>query len=645
MGQSDGKVAVVTGADEQAASYLPIEDYAVIGDLHTVALVGKNGSIDWCCLPRFDSPSIFGALLDARKAGFFRIAPTDTSSIKCKQLYLPDTNILLTRFLSVDGVAELTDFMPIKQVSTPEHHHLLIRSLAVVHGSLSFSLICRPAFNYARDQHGVSISSNGATFQHTDFQLALASPIPLENDGRGGARATFTLHRGESLHFLLESTRERKQVPQSLSEEAYQKAFHETSHYWHTWLSHCRYQGRWREVVQRSALVLKLLTYAPTGAIVAAPTTSLPESVGGARNWDYRYTWIRDASFTLDSLLTLGLTQEAEAFMGWLDARCHELKENGALQPMYGITGEHHLSEVTLNHLEGYRQSRPVRIGNGAYTQKQIDVYGEMLEAISIYNHYEAITYDLWLNVRHLLDWLSHHWQEPDEGIWEVRGGPKRFLHSRLMSWVAFDRALRIAHHRGWPAPTEDWARIRTQIYEQLMQCGWSEEKQSFVQYYGSEAVDASSLLLMITRFTGAREPRMLSTVRRVEQELSAGALVHRYNPQGAADDGLGSQEGTFGACSFWLVEDLARSGHLDRARLKLEKLLSYSNHVNLYAEEISPTGEALGNFPQAFTHLALITACYQLDKALDAHLGPTHPPAQEPYSEKALRETVQDSN
>ncbi|HZR39684.1 MAG TPA: glycoside hydrolase family 15 protein, partial [Ktedonobacteraceae bacterium] len=435
--------------------YLPIEDYGLIGDLHTVALVGTNGSIDWCCLPRFDSPSVFGALLDADKAGFFRIAPTDMQRVKSQQLYLPETNILLTRFLSVDGVAELTDFLPIKAVGTAEHDHQVIRSVAVVHGSLSLTLMCRPAFNYARDSHQVEISKQGATFQHASFQLTLASPLQLEADGRGGVQATFTLHRGESMHFLLESTKESKPVPQPLSEEAYQRAFHETSHYWHAWLSQCQYQGRWRETVQRSALVLKLLTYAPTGAIVAAPTTSLPETVGGARNWDYRYTWIRDTSFTLDSLLTLGLTQEAEAFMGWLDARCHELKENGSLQPMYGIGGEHELSEVTLDHLEGYRHSQPVRIGNGAYTQKQLDIYGEMMDAIHIYNRYEAITYDLWREVRRLLNWLEQHWQEPDEGIWEVRGGPKLFVHSRLMSWVAFDRAIRVTRNRGWPAPTE----------------------------------------------------------------------------------------------------------------------------------------------------------------------------------------------
>ena len=601
-------------------TYLPIEDYALIGDLHTVALVGKHGSIDWCCLPRFDSPSIFGALLDAGKGGFFRISPTDMASVKCQQLYLPETNILLTRFLSVNGVAEITEFMPIKEVGTAEHHHQIIRSVSVVHGSLPFTLTCRPGFNYARDAHHVEVSREGAVFQSRHFNVALASPLPLEPDGQGGVQATFTLHTGQAVHFLLESTNESDRVPEPLSESQYQKAFHDTLNYWRSWLSQCRYQGRWREMVQRSALVLKLLTYAPTGAIVAAATTSLPETIGGARNWDYRYTWLRDASFSLYSLLTLGFTQEAEAFMHWLDARCHELKDGSMLQPMYGVTGKHDLVEQMLDHFEGYRQSRPVRIGNGAYAQKQLDIYGEFMDAAYIYNRYDATSYDLWHNLHRLLDWLNTHWQEPDEGIWEVRGGPKPFLHSRLMSWVAFDRALRIVHDRGWPAPADEWRKTRTEIYQQIMTQGWNEDKHSFVQYYGSDAVDASSLLLMITNFTGSREPRMLSTIDRIEKELASGALVRRYNPQKAADDGLGSQEGTFGACSFWLVENLARAGRLDQARLMLEKLLSYSNHVGLYAEEISPTGEALGNFPQAFTHLALITACTTLNQALSKH-------------------------
>lgn len=437
--------------------------------------------------------------------------------------------------------------------------------------------------------------------------------------------ATFTLHAGQSAHFVLESARRSEQAPQPLSEDRYQSAFQETLHYWRSWLSKCQYHGRWREMVQRSALVLKLLTYAPTGAIVAAPTTSLPEALGGTRNWDYRYTWLRDASFSLYSLLTLGLTEEAEAFMNWLDARCHELKGDGRLQPMYGINGEHGLEEVVLDHLEGYKQNRPVRIGNGAYTQKQLDIYGEMMDAIYIYNRFDAVSYDLWQNVLRLLEWLRNHWQEPDEGIWEVRGGPKLFLHSRLMSWVAFDRALRVARQRGWPAPEEAWGKTRSEIYRQIMEQGWDPSTQSFVQYYGSHAIDASSLLMLITHFTGSREPRMLSTIARIQRELASGALVRRYNPSNAANDGLSGTEGTFSACSFWLIESLAFAGRVDEARLLLEKLLSYSNHVGLFAEEISTTGQALGNYPQAFTHLALITACFHLDRALDerkAHLS-----------------------
>jgi len=602
--------------------YQPIEDYALIGDLHTVALIGKNGSLDWCCLPRFDSPSVFAALLDVGKGGFFRISPTDMSHMKCQQLYLPESNILLTRFLSDDGVAEMTEFMPIKQVGEAEHKHRIIRSLVGVQGDLPFMLHCCPAFHYAQDEHELELSDAGATFRHKHFHLHLASPVKLEADGQGGAWANFTLRKGQALHFLLESTDKRGQTPHELCDREYQQLFQDTLHFWRNWLARCQYQGRWRELVQRSALVLKLLTYAPTGAIVAAPTTSLPESIGGKRNWDYRYTWLRDASFSLYSLLTLGFMDEAEAFMQWLDTRCHELHNNDTLQPMYGISGEHDLTEHTLDHLEGYRKSRPVRVGNEAYKQKQLDIYGEFLDAVAIYNQHDAITYDLWQNLHHLLAWLSLHWQDPDEGIWEVRGGPKHFLHSRLMSWVAFDRAIRVARQRGWPAPSEDWVKLRAQIYKQIMTSGWNEDVQSFVQYYGSDTVDASSLLLMLTNFTGSREPRMLATIKRIEQELTSGALVRRYNPEKAADDGFGGQEGTFGACSFWLVGNLARTGQLDQARLMLEKLLSYSNHVGLYAEEISPTGAALGNFPQAFTHLALITACTTLNEALDTHAG-----------------------
>lgn len=610
---------------EQAPSYpsspyLPIEDYGVIGDLHTVALVGKNGSIDWCCLPRFDSPSVFGALLDANKGGFFRIAPPYVPGMSRKQLYLPDTNILITRFLSVDGVCEVIDFMPIKATGSVRQQHRIFREVTVVRGSLKVEMACRPAFNYAQDSHTVSLSAEGAIFHSEHLDLGLAATVPFEEDGQGGVYADFTLHEGQSACFSLVSAHNHGIAPQYLSRH-FRAMFLETRDFWQSWLAQCQYQGRWREVVRRSALVLKLLTYAPTGAIVAAPTTSLPETIGGPRNWDYRYTWLRDASFTLYALLILGFTQEAEGFMGWLDSRCHELKEGGALQPMYTIDGKHDLTERTLDHLEGYRGSKPVYIGNAAYKQNQLDIYGEVMDSVYLFNRYKSISYDLWWHLRRLLDWLTTNWQNPDEGVWEVRGGPKLFVHSRVMSWVAFDRALRVARHRGLPAPLHRWEQVSAEIYEQVMEQGWNEHMGSFVQYYGSDAIDASALLMALTKFTGPDDPRMLRTIERIRRELTSDSHVYRYNPQVAADDGLGTYEGTFNMCSFWLVEALARAGRLDDARLVLEKMLTYSNHVGLYAEEIGPTGEALGNFPQAFTHLALISACYNMDRALNGTL------------------------
>jgi GH15 family glucan-1,4-alpha-glucosidase len=602
-------------------TYLPIQDYGVIGNLQTVALVGKNGSIDWCCIPRFDAPSVFGALLDAEKGGFFRIAPPASPGMERIQMYLPDTNILITRFLTVDGVGEITDFMPLKQRGSAIHQHHLVRSVRIVRGSLAFELVCRPAFNYARETHQTYLSEEGAVFISDSLCLALSSSVPLEEDGQGGVRATFTLQQGQSAHFQLESARNEDVRPHHHSPRHYEAEFLETKRYWQTWLSQCQYQGRWREMVHRSALVLKLLTYEPTGAIVAAPTTSLPETIGGARNWDYRYTWLRDASFTIYSLLILGFLEEAGTFMDWLDARCHELEECGSLQPIFTITGGHDLTERTLDHLEGYRQSGPVRIGNDAYQQQQLDVYGEVMDSIYLFNRHKGISYDLWWNLCRLLDCLSTHWQNADEGIWEVRGGQQHFVHSRVMSWVAFDRALRIARHRGLPAPLNEWATISSQIYHEVMRKGWNEQMGSFVQCYGSEAIDASALLMILTKFSSSGEPRMQSTVDRIQRELTSDPHVYRYRPALAADDGFGDQEGTFSMCSFWLVEALARAGRLEQARLVLEKMLTYANHVGLYAEEIGSRGEALGNFPQAFTHLSLISACYNMDRALNGVL------------------------
>ncbi|HXR65055.1 MAG TPA: glycoside hydrolase family 15 protein [Ktedonobacteraceae bacterium] len=606
-----------------AQKYLPIQDYGVIGNLHTVALVGKNGSIDWCCLPRFDSPSVFGALLDAEKGGFFRIAPLETPEMSYKQLYLPDTNILITRFLTLDGVGEITDFMPIGHFRDEEaHQHYIMRYVRVVRGSLAFKMTCRPAFNYARDLHDIYLSKEGAIFRNNSLILALSCAVPLEEDRQGGVCGRFVLREEEARFFRLESASGHDVQPHSHGKDYYKDEFLETKRYWQGWVARCQYQGRWREMVVRSALVLKLLTYQPTGAIVAAPTTSLPETLGGERNWDYRYTWLRDAAFTIYGLLILGFLDEAKAFMDWLEARCCGLPDGSALQPMYSIDGQSALVEERLEHLEGYRQSRPVRIGNAAYKQDQLDIYGELIDSIYILNRHKDISYDLWNSVCRLLDWLKLHWRDPDESIWEVRGGKKCFVHSRVMNWVAFDRALRIARHRGLPAPFVDWTTTSSQIYREVMERGWNEKVGSFVQYYGSDAIDASALLMVLTRFAGPADYRMLSTIERIRRELTSDLHIYRYDPRQAADDGFGSREGTFNMCSFWMVEALARADYLEDARLLLEKMLTYANHVGLYAEEIGVTGEALGNFPQAFTHLSLISACYNMDRALNGNLN-----------------------
>jgi GH15 family glucan-1,4-alpha-glucosidase len=413
------------------------------------------------------------------------------------------------------------------------------------------------------------------------------------------------------------------------SEAELNALFDQTVSYWQRWLAKCTYTGRWREIVHRSALALKLLTFAPTGAIVAAPTCSLPESIGGGRNWDYRYTWIRDAAFTLYGLLRIGFTDEAEAFMRWIEARCHELNPDGSLQIMYSIDGHHTLTEQTLDHLEGYKGSQPVRIGNGAYQQVQLDIYGELLDSVYLYNKYGTpISYDLWTQLRRLINWVCDNWQRTDEGVWEVRGGQQHFVYSKLMCWVALDRGLRLADKRSFPADRERWLSVRDQIYEEIMERGWNADRQAFVQAYGSDSLDAANLMLPLVFFVSPTDPRMLKTLDAINQSpakggLVANSLVHRYDAEKGID-GLMGNEGTFNICTFWLVEALTRAGkvehhRLDEARLIFERMLSYANHLGLYAEETGSRGEALGNFPQAFTHLALISAAFNLDRALGA--------------------------
>ncbi len=608
--------------------YQPIENYGIIGDMHTVALVGINGSIDWFCFPHFDSPSIFGAILDDKKGGHFKISPQSNDGITHKQYYWPETNVLVTRFLSADGVGQIMDYMPVDLPAESQGRHQLVRRVSVVRGVVSFHMECSPAFNYARDEHTIELQETGAVFRSPALSLGLGTRRKLRKRGKT-VIADFTLNEGETAIFVLGRVEPDCGCEVLLSEDEADELVNKTVEYWRHWLAQCTYHGRWREMVYRSALVLKLLTYKPTGAIVAAPTCSLPEDIGGGRNWDYRYTWIRDAAFTLYGLLRIGFTDAAAQFMGWLEARCHELEPDGSLQIMYGIDGRHALGEETLDHLEGYKGSRPVRIGNGAYNQLQLDIYGELMDSVYLHNKYGSpISYDLWRHLRRLINWVSNNWQSKDEGIWEVRGGRQHFVYSKLMCWVAVDRALRLADKRSFPADRDFWLRTRDQIYEEIMTNGWNRERGAFVQHYGSASLDAANLMMPLVFFLSPTDPRNLSTLDAILQPphkggLVANSLVYRYNVDETAD-GLKGDEGTFNICTFWLVEALTRAGKTDRRRLEkariiFEEMLGYANHLGLYAEETGHSGEALGNFPQAFTHLALISAAFNLDRALGA--------------------------
>jgi GH15 family glucan-1,4-alpha-glucosidase len=595
--------------------YLPIEDHGIIGNLHTAALVGTDGTIDWLCLPAFDSPSVFCSILDDEKGGHFTLRPV--AYTRSQQIYLPDTNVLLTRFFSQEGLAEILDFMPI--VTGPGERHTLVRSVRVIRGRMDFRVECQPAFDYARREHSVSVGKSGAVFSSEVCCLGLATDVPLKEWGGGAAGARLSLGAGQRATFVLAHLDSGEGPGAILSDAGFEDLLHRTLQYWRGWLAGSTYHGRWREMVHRSALVLKLMVYDPTGALVASPTMGLPESIGGGRNWDYRYTWLRDAALALYALIYVGFEDEARNFMGWLRDRCQEDRD-GLLQPLYGIDGRTDVAEVELTHLSGYKNSFPVRLGNGAYEQRQLDLYGAVLDAAYLYNKHGApLDYDLWKNLVKILNWLSDNWRDPDEGIWEVRGGRRQFVSSKILSWVALERAGRIARQRGLPGGNGHWERERDAIYEEVMEMGWNEERNCFVQYYGSNALDASLLVMPLVKFVGPTDPRWIATLDRIQKELTYDTLVDRYQTENAAPDGLEGGEGSFNLCSFWLVECLTQAGRIDEARLALEKMFSYANHLGLYSEETGYSGEALGNFPQAFTHLALISAAVHLDRALGA--------------------------
>lgn len=597
--------------------YQPIENYGIIGDLNTVALVGLNGSIDFMCFPDFDSPSIFSSLLDKNKGGYFQIVPV-FGEMRNKQLYLPETNVLLTRFLSSEGVGELTDFMPAEKLYIG---HVLVRRLTNVKGTATYRMACCPRFNYARDSHQTEIIDDKTVLFHsngeTNLSIRLRSTVKIdlkEND----AFAEFSLGLGETADFMLELySKDQPDVALSLH-EIITRELEETMEYWKSWMGLSKYKGRWQEIINRSALVLKLLTSHHFGSIVAAPTFSLPEHIGGGRNWDYRYTWIRDASFTLYAFINLGYTKEAGKFIKWVERLCQDIGDAGNLKLMYTIDGKKELDEKVLENMEGYKKSTPVRIGNNAYNQLQLDIYGELMDAVYLYNKYgEPISYDFWKNMSHQIDWLCTNWDQPDEGIWEVRGGRKKFLYSRLMCWVAIDRAIKLGESRSFPL-NKKWKAQRDLIFNSIYDRFWNEERQTFVQYEGADSVDAGLLLMPLVRFISPTDPKWLSTLKVIEEDLVSDSLVYRYRHQKAADDGLVHGEGTFSMCSFWYIECLAKAGNIQKARLYFEKMIGYANHLGLYSEQLGFQGEHLGNFPQAFTHLGLISAAISLDRQLD---------------------------
>ncbi|MBF9069103.1 glycoside hydrolase family 15 protein [Streptacidiphilus fuscans] len=600
--------------------YPPIAEHGLVGDLQTAALVSSQGVVDWFAAPRFDSPSIFAALLDHDKGGYFRIAP-DAPDDSRKQLYYPDTAVLVTRFMSPDGVGEVLDCMDPAGSETVTDRHTLMRAIRSVRGTVRFTLECRPRFDYGRVTHDLDLTNDGAVFRAPQNTAYLQATFPIERDASDAVGAV-TLHEGETAVVVFTVCGAVGPPPPPVTTaEAEEKLWGVVDH-WQRWTRGSRYRGRWPDMVNRSAITLKLLTYAPTGAPVAAATMGLPEQVGGERNWDYRYTWVRDGSLSIRALLDLGFTEEATAFAHWIRNRLIAERQQGgkeALKIMYRVDGEPILTEEILEHFEGYRGSYPVRVGNAAADQLQLDIYGEALYGLSQGRTIGMqADYRGWKAVRDGLDWLADSWDRPDEGIWETRGGRKDFTYSRVMCWAAFDRGLRMAAEFSRPADTERWTKARDAILEQVMSRGWSETDKAFVQHYGAGAVlDASLLLMPRVGFVAPRDPTWLSTLDAMDRTLVSDSLVYRYDPA-ASPDGLRGSEGTFSLCTFLYVDALARAGRLRQARYTFEKMQTYANHVGLFAEEVGPSGEQLGNFPQAFTHLSLITAATTLDEALD---------------------------
>jgi GH15 family glucan-1,4-alpha-glucosidase len=599
-----------------------IADHGLIGDLRTCALVGTDGTIDWFCAPRFDSPSVFGGILDNDRGGCWRLAPIGEVS-RTQQFYFPDTAVLITRFLTPDGVAEVHDFMPVLGVGDPEHRQRLVRRVSGVRGKIQMRMCVDARPDYGRQRCRAEESGDGVLITGDGVRLGLMASTELAIEERSDntcVSAEVELSQGDTALFVLELL-DGDDLPSYNTMDMTDQLLDATTSFWRSWLSQSRYVGRWRETVHRSAITLKLLTHEPTGAIIAAPTTSIPELVEGSRNWDYRYVWVRDAGFSLYALLRLGFTDEARAFTRWLSERLGEerRKKNQSLGPLrvfYDIDGNRPADEFELDHLRGYRDSKPVRVGNAAVDQLQLDIYGELIDSVYLFNKYGAgISSSAWNDVVEVVEWVMENWDRVDAGMWEVRGDDKAYTTSRLFCWVAIERSIRIARQRGLPGDLAAWSKVRDEIYERIMTRCWDEDLQTFTQTEGGTELDAGVLLMPMVKFLSPADPKFLSTLKAVEDQLVTDSLVFRYSPE---SDGLDGEEGTFSLCSFWYVEALTRAGRLDDAQLALEKMFTYANHVGLYAEQVSATGDQVGNFPQAFTHFALISAAINLDRSLD---------------------------
>lgn len=588
--------------------YLPIADYGAIGDCRSLALVGVDGSIDWCCLPRFDSPSIFGRLLDQRDGGSWELAPVDPHS--SRQQYSDKTNILQTVFQTSDGLAVVTDFMPaderhIRRDARPDRHPRLIRVVTGLAGSVRFSQRIDMRPDFGNMPNPLTPHAQGLHADDGRNHYCISATIPLE-----AGRQTFTVNPGDTIAMAL-ALNHTATCGHPITLEQARRLLRVTREYWWTWISRCTYQGPYQVHVWRSALTLKLLTYAPTGAIVAAPTTSLPEWIGGERNWDYRYTWLRDASFTLYSLFQLGYRDEARDFMEWLG----RVAVDRGLQNLYDLDGRVPADEQVLNRLSGYRGSRPVRVGNGAAAQLQLDIFGELLDCAYLFvAHGGQLSDALWKELSTIVNFAVERWQEPDASVWEVRGQNLHFTYSKAMCWVAVDRGLRLAEKLGKPAG-QDWGEAHRSIHAAVVDRGYSKNLGSFTQSFDSEELDAAALRLIQLGFLDERDPRLRSTIDAIDEHLSSGPLVFRYRT-GATDDGMKSPEGSFIICAFWLADALALVGDLEEAERRFERLLAFASPLGLFAEEVdSRSGALLGNFPQAFSHLSLISAAVNIER------------------------------